>query len=110
MITKIEILPNDLHVHFSGENSEIFPNIWLRDHAKDEQNWDKRSSQRKTFTASLDLNLKIKNAEILENGKYLSIFWPDLEKPVQYSFEFLINNKIEKKKRNKIKFKSLGIK
>ena len=60
MITKIEILPNDLHVHFSGENSEIFPNIWLRDHAKDEQNWDKRSSQRKTFTASLDLNLKIK--------------------------------------------------
>ena len=55
MITKIEILPNDLHVHFGGENSEIFPNIWLRDHAKDEQNWDKRSSQRKTFTASLDL-------------------------------------------------------
>ena len=53
MITKIEILPNDLHVHFSGENSEIFPNIWLRDHAKDEQNWDKRSSQRKTFTCLL---------------------------------------------------------
>ena len=25
MITKIEILPDDLHVHFSGENSEIFP-------------------------------------------------------------------------------------
>ena len=56
MITKLEILPDDLQVHFSGENSEIFPNIWLRDHAKDEQNWDKRSSQRKTFTASLDLN------------------------------------------------------
>ena len=37
MITKIEILPNDLHVHFSRENSEVFPNIWLRDHAKDEQ-------------------------------------------------------------------------
>ena len=85
MITKIEILPNDLHVHFSGEKSEIFPNIWLRDHAKDEQNWDKRSSQRKTFTASLDLNLKIKNAEILENGKYLSIAWPDLDQAKQCS-------------------------
>ena len=36
MITKIDILPDDLQVHFSGENSEIFPNIWLRDHAKDE--------------------------------------------------------------------------
>ena len=108
MITKIEILPNDLHVHFSGENSEIFPNIWLRDHAKDEQNWDKRSSQRKTFTASLDLNLKIKNAEILENGKYLSISWPDLEKPVQYSFEFLINNKIDKKRETKSNLKVWG--
>ena len=56
MITKIEILADDVHVHFNGENSEIFPNIWLRDHAKDEQNWDKRSNQRKTFTAALDIN------------------------------------------------------
>ena len=35
MITKIEILADDVHVHFDGDNSEIFPNIWLRDHAKD---------------------------------------------------------------------------
>ena len=53
MITKIEILTDDVHVHFNGENSEIFPNIWLRDHAKDEQNCDKRSNQRKIFTAAL---------------------------------------------------------
>ena len=33
MITKIEILADEVHVHFNGENSEIFPNIWLRDHA-----------------------------------------------------------------------------
>ena len=97
MITKIKILADDVHVHFNGENSEIFPNIWLRDHAKDEQNWDKRSSQRKTYTAALDIKLKIKNAEIIENGKYLSVSWPDLEKPVKYSSEFLINNKINQK-------------
>ena len=84
MITKIEILADDVRVHFNGENSEIFPNIWLRDHAKDEQNWDKRSSQRKTYTAALDINLKVKKAEIIENGKYLSVSWPDLEKPVKY--------------------------
>ena len=89
MITKIEILADDVHVHFNEENSEIFPNIWLRDHAKDEQNWDKRSSQRKTYTAALDINLKVKKAEIIENGKYLSVSWPDLEKPVKYSSEFL---------------------
>ena len=98
MITKIEILADDVHVHFNGENSEIFPNIWLRDHAKDEQNWDKRSSQRKTFTAALDINLKVKKSEIIENGKYLCVSWPDLEKTVKYSSEFLTNNKIKKKK------------
>ena len=58
MITKIEILADDVHVPLV-ENSG-FPNIWLRDHAKDEQNWDKRSSQRKTYTAALDINLKLK--------------------------------------------------
>ena len=69
MIKKIKILPDDLHVYFNDEKEEIYPNIWLRDHARDEENWDKRSNQRKTFTATLDFKLKIKNAEILDNGK-----------------------------------------
>ena len=105
MITKIKILSKDLHVYFNEKNSEIFPNIWLRDHAKDEQNWDKRSNQRKTFTAALDFKLKIKNAEILENGKYIKILWPDLQKPVTYSYEFLLNNSLN----NKSKTKSLKL-
>ena len=58
MIRKIKILSDDLHVYFN-ESDEIFSNIWLRDHARDEENWDKRSSQRKTFTAALDFKLKI---------------------------------------------------
>ena len=105
MITKIQILSDDLHVYFNGEDSEIFPNIWLRDHAKDEQNWDIRSNQRKTFTASLDINLKIKKAEIIKNGRYLSVLWPDLEKPVTYSSDFLIKNKINNKKKVKSNYK-----
>ena len=59
MIRKVKILSDDLHVYFN-ENDEIFSNIWLRDHARDEENWDKRSSQRKTFTAALDFKIKIK--------------------------------------------------
>ena len=94
MIKKFEISSENLIVHFKDNNKEIFPNIWLRDHAKDEKNWDKRTNQRKTYTAGLDLNLKIKNAKILENGKFLSISWPDLESPVKYSFDFLYRNKI----------------
>ena len=101
MITKIEISSDNLKVQFNNKNSETFPNIWLRDHAKDEVNWDKRSNQRKTFTARLDLNLKIKNAEILENGKFLSILWPDLDKPVNYSYEFLSKNIFNNKKKSK---------
>ncbi len=104
MIKKIKILSDDICVYFNNEKNEIYPNIWLRDHAKDDENWDKRSFQRKTFTASLDLGLKIKNAEIIENGKYLKIYWPDLKKPVTYSYDFLFNNSLNNKfKKNKLK-------
>ena len=105
MIKKIKILPDDLHVYFNNEREEIYPNIWLRDHARDEENWDKRSNQRKTFTATLDFNLKIKSAEILDNGKSIKIIWPDLEKPVTYSYEFLFNNSLN----NKSKINSLKL-
>ena len=105
MIKKIKILADDLHVYFNNESHEIYPNIWLRDHAKDEENWDKRSNQRKTFTAALDFNLKIKNAEIVENGKYVKIIWSDLPKPVTYSHEFLFNNSLN----NKTKINSLKL-
>ena len=105
MIKKIKILPDDLQVHFNDEKEEIYPNIWLRDHARDEENWDKRSNQRKTFTATLDFNLKIKSAEILDNGKSIKIIWPDLEKPVTYSYEFLFNNSLN----NKSKINSLKL-
>ena len=104
MIKKIEVLTDDLHVYFNNERHEIYPNIWLRDHAKDDENWDKRSNQRKTFTANLDFNLKIKNAEIIENGKHIKVLWPDLQKPVTYSYEFLSNNSLNNKsKTNSLK-------
>ena len=54
MIESIKILPNSLRVRFKNKYEENYPNIWLRDHIKDERNWDKRNHQRKTFTASLD--------------------------------------------------------
>ena len=105
MIKKIKMLPDDLHVYFSNEREEIYPNIWLRDHSRDEENWDKRSNQRKTFTATLDFKLKIKSAEILGNGKSIKIIWPDLVKPVTYSHEFLFNNSLN----NKSKINSLKL-
>ena len=92
MIENIKILPDSLHVKFKNNIDDNFPNIWLRDHAKDDENWDQRSHQRKTFTAKLDTNLFIKEALVSENGNYVNILWSDSEKMIKYSTEFLQKN------------------
>ena len=89
MIENIKILQKELNIQFSDKVEDNFPLIWLRDHAKDELNWDERSNQRKTFTARIDSNLRIKEAIILENGKSLSILWSDLNSAIKYSHDFL---------------------
>jgi trimethyllysine dioxygenase len=105
MIESIKILPNSLRVRFKNRYEENYPNIWLRDHTKDEKNWDKRSHQRKTFTASLDLNIQIKEAKIKDQGKCLDILWADMDKTVQYSYEYLFKNTlINKSKDNNLHF------
>ncbi len=92
MIENIKILQKELNIQFSDKVEDNFPLIWLRDHAKDELNWDERSNQRKTFTARIDSNLRIKEAIILENGKSLSILWSDLNSAIKYSHDFLREN------------------
>ena len=92
MIENIKILKKALKVKFSDKIEDNFPFIWLRDHAKDELNWDIRSNQRKTFTAKINTNLSIKEASILDNGKSLSILWSDLNSAINYSHDFLREN------------------
>ena len=98
MIKSIKIFPNKLHVLIKNKKNDDFLNIWLRDHAKDELNWDSRSNQRKTFTAQINPNLRIKKAVIKDNGKSIDILWSDLSKPINYSKEFLEKNTINSKK------------
>ena len=92
MIENIKILQTELNIKFSDKIEDNFPFIWLRDHAKDELNWDIRSNQRKTFTAKINTNLSIKEASILDNGKSLSILWSDLNSAINYSHDFLREN------------------
>ena len=96
MIESIKILPDSLYVKFKNKLEDNFPNIWLRDNAKDEENWDYRSNQRKTYTASLSPKLFIKEASIIDNGKYIKILWSDSKKAIRYSTEFLSNNSLKK--------------
>ena len=93
-VDKIEVLKEGLKVFFSNKSEDIFPNIWLRDHAKDENNWDERSNQRKTFTAKLSPNIKIKNANISNKGEYIDIIWSDTSNNIKYSSEFLYKNSV----------------
>ena len=105
MIENIKVQQNGLYVRFKNKLYDNFPNIWLRDHAKDEKNWDERSHQRKTFTASLDPNLHIIKADIVEDGEYINILWSDLEKAVKYSSKFLSNNLLVKNIKNNNNYK-----
>ena len=103
-VDKIEVLNEGLKVFFSNKSEDTFPNIWLRDHAKDKNNWDERSNQRKTFTAKLNPKIKIKNANISNQGKYIDIIWSDTSNNIKYSSEFLYKNSINySRDKNKIK-------
>ena len=103
-VNKIELLSEGLKVCFKNNSEDIFPHLWLRDHAKDENNWDKRSNQRKTFTAKIDPDIKIKKASISNEGKFIDVKWPDNENNIQYSSEFLFKNSINySRNKNKIK-------
>ena len=101
MIESIKVSSAGLYIQFSNKLDDNFPNIWLRDHAKDELNWDSRSSQRKTITSALDPNLYIKKASIVDNGKFIDILWSDLERSIKYSSEFLLNNSLNKNFKSK---------
>ncbi len=100
MIESVKILTNSLRIKFKGETIENFPNIWLRDHAKDEQNWDRRSHQRKTNTGCLDLDIKIKQAKLKNEGQHIEILWSDMTNVVSYSSEYLLKHLLCKNRKD----------
>ena len=92
MIKNVKILPDKLKIFFSNQIEDSFLNIWLRDHAKDEDSWDLRSNQRKIFTAKLDPKIHIKKAEVKDNGNSLDILWSDTNKTINYTSKFFLDN------------------
>ena len=92
MIKNVKILPDKLKILFTNKIEDSFLNIWLRDHAKDDDSWDSRSNQRKIFTAKLDPKLHIKKAEVKDNGKSIDILWSDSNKIINYSSKFFLDN------------------
>ena len=100
MIKNIKILPDKINILFSNNKEDNFLNIWLRDHARDEDSWDHRSNQRKIYTAKLDPKLHIKKAILKDNGKSVDILWSDLKKPINYTSNFFLENSKKSQKIN----------
>ena len=100
MIKNIKILPDKINILFSNNKEDNFLNIWLRDHARDEDSWDHRSNQRKIYSAKLDPKLHIKKAILKDNGKSVDILWSDLKKPINYTSNFFLENSNKSQKIN----------
>ena len=94
-LKNISLTNDGLNIEFQNGAKDCFPYIWLRDHCKDIENWDERSNQRKLFTALVDPNIKIEETKIIEENKKIEVKWPDMNKSVHYSGEFLYKNSLE---------------
>ena len=92
---EVSITSDGLSIEFSNGIKDCFPFLWLRDHCKDDVNWDERSSQRKLFTALIDPNIKASDVKIIQDSDELEVKWPDMESAVLYSSKFLFKNSFE---------------
>ena len=94
-LKNISLTNDGLNIEFQNGAKDCFPYIWLRDHCKDIENWAERSNQRKLFTALVDPNIKIEETKIIEDNKKIEVKWPDMNKSVHYSGDFLYKNSLE---------------
>ena len=94
-LKNISLTNDGLNIEFQNGAKDCFPYIWLRDHCKDIENWDERSNQRKLFTALVDPNIKIEETKIIEDNSKIEVKWPDMNKSVHYSGDFLYKNSLE---------------
>ena len=94
-LKNISLTNDGLNIEFQNGAKDCFPYIWLRDHCKDIENWDERSNQRKLFTALVDPNIKIEETKIIEDNKKIEVKWPDMNKSIHYSGDFLYKNSLE---------------
>ena len=93
-LKNISLTTEGLNIEFQNGAKDCFPYLWLRDHCKDVENWDERSHQRKLFTALVDPNIQIEETKIIEDNKTVEVKWPDMNKIVHYSGDFLYKNSL----------------
>ena len=106
MIENIKVLHDRLHVFFTNQKQEEYPIIWLRDHARDEINWDSRTSQRKIFTASLDSNTEeevLKSINSLRGNKTIIMISHNLKNLKDCDYVYSLKNGVLKNEKELVK-------
>ena len=88
MLTDLVLGDGKLSLSIDGEPAS-FDYFWLRDNARDPVSFDSRSHQRELFTASIDPDIRPRNARVSDTGDSLLLNWPDLDGEAQYEAAFL---------------------
>ncbi|MEC7049459.1 MAG: TauD/TfdA family dioxygenase [Pseudomonadota bacterium] len=88
MLTDLVLEDGKLSLSIDGGPAS-FDYFWLRDNARDPVSFDSRSHQRELFTASIDPDIRPRNARVSDTGDSLLLNWPDLDGEAQYEAAFL---------------------
>lgn len=67
----------------------MYDYFWLRDNARDSQSFNAESHQREVFTAGIDPVSNPLQVEVIEQGRAVSVVWPDVGSAIRYESAFL---------------------
>jgi gamma-butyrobetaine dioxygenase len=74
----VQLKERDLSIEWSNNNSVDLPYVFLRDNCQEPESFDHSARQRLFNPAfTIDLNIQAKQAELREDGRLLTISWPD---------------------------------
>lgn len=77
-ILSVQLKERDLSIEWSNNNSVDLPYVFLRDNCQEPESFDHSARQRLFNPAfTIDLNIQAKQAELREDGRLLTISWPD---------------------------------
>ena len=89
VIAEAEAREEALLLRWSGGGESRFPWFWLRDHGQDEASLDPATLQRRVDTFAIDDAIRGSESRVLDDGRTLSVAWPDGAGPSRYSADFL---------------------
>ena len=77
-ITSVQLKEKQLSIQWNNSNTVDLPYVFLRDNCQEPESFDQVARQRLFNPAfTVDLNIRATDAQVNEDGKQLTITWPD---------------------------------